>query len=75
MNGVQRSFLGGPSRTYCHVVLPCCTLLPAIPNLLYPTPALTPQALMYVCPNEALAMIVGLGSTFILDLFDGYVIA
>ena len=59
-------------------------LLPAIPSLLYstccdlllyPTPTLTPQALMYVCPNEALAMIVGLGSTFILDLFDGYVIA
>ena len=44
-----------------------CTL-PAVPYC-------PPQALMYVCPNEALAMIVGLGSTFILDLFDGYVIA
>ncbi|GAX73712.1 hypothetical protein CEUSTIGMA_g1165.t1 [Chlamydomonas eustigma] len=33
------------------------------------------QALMYVCSTEALAMVAGLGISFIFDMFDGYVVA
>ncbi len=33
------------------------------------------QALMYVCSSVAMAMILGIGTTFIFGLFNGYVIA
>ena len=46
---------------------PCGTVYSVI--LLY-----SPQVLMYICPSEALAMIVCLGVNFLWGLFNGYVI-